>query len=120
MEMKAQKMSVCNMVYATERAKRNVNLILARAQEVKTDPKKGERVAANECIGCFYSSRIGGSAMTDRPCMSCGINQMYGSTYTDVLCLACAKNHGLCKHCGGDIDMKVRRKEWPKSLVDSD
>ena len=120
MEMKAQKMNVCNMVYATERAKRNVNAILERAEELKNDPQKTKRVVANECISCFYSSGIGGSAMTNRPCMSCGLNELYGSTYTDVLCLNCAKTHGLCKHCGGDINMKVRRKEWPKALVESE
>lgn len=114
MEMKAQKMSVCNMVYATERAKRNIQAILDHAEEVKSDRQKNQRMSAHKCISCFYGSGIGCSAITSRPCMSCGENQMYGSTYTDVLCLVCAKKHNLCKHCGGDIDMKTRRKEWPR------
>ncbi len=117
MEMKAQKMNVCNMVYATERAKSRIKSIIERYEHVIKDPKKAERIVACECVSCFYSDGIGGAAITNRPCMSCGVNQLYGSTYTDVLCLDCANTHSLCKHCGGDLEMRVRRKEWPKPLV---
>lgn len=120
MEMKAQKMNVCNMVYATERAKSRIKSIRDQYDQVTKDPKKDERIAACECIACFYSYGIGGAAITNRPCMSCGVNQLYGSTNTDVLCLDCANTHDLCKHCGGDLEMRVRRKEWPKPLVSSD
>ena len=39
---------------------------------------------------------------------------MYSSTNTDRLCMDCAKKHHLCKHCGGDISMRARRKDWPE------
>lgn len=117
--MKPQKMNVCNMVYATERAKERIKSIIDRYEQVTKDLKKSERVMACECVACFYSDGIGGAAMTNRPCMSCGENQLYGSTYTDVLCKKCAETHSLCKHCGGDLEMRVRRKEWPKPIVDS-
>lgn len=117
MEQKPKIMNVCNMVYATESAKTYVRDLIAKADEIKTDARKKERVKACECAACFYRSGIGGAAMTNRPCMSCGKNQLYGSTYTDVLCLDCAEMHRLCKHCGGDLEMRVRRKEWPKSVI---
>ena len=114
--MKAKKMNVCNMVYATERAKERIKSITERYEQIVKDPKRSDRELANECVACFYSDGIGGAAITNRPCMSCGINQLYGSTNTDVLCLDCAKTHRLCKHCGGDLQMRARRKEWPKPI----
>lgn len=85
------------------------------AEEVTNDARKNERLKRHECKACFYASRIGGAAMTTRPCMSCGSEEMYGSTATDVLCMDCATKHGLCKHCGGDLEMRTRRKDWPET-----
>lgn len=58
-----------------------------------------------------------GAAITLEPCMRCGEMQTYGSTNTDALCLPCAKETGLCKHCGGDLALRERRKTWPTSNV---
>ena len=102
------------MIAMTHRSKELVDSIIQRAKEIETDARKDERVAAQLCKACFYGSHIGGSAMTHRPCMSCGQDQMYASTYTDVLCKPCAVEGKLCKHCGGDIDMKVGRRNWPE------
>lgn len=107
-------MSTCNMIGATEQAKAQVKRRLELAAELDKDSRKQERLLKNECKACFYSYRVGGSAMVTRPCMSCGTDQVYGSTATDVLCKECAKKHSLCRHCGGDLEMRVRRKEWPE------
>ena len=85
------------------------------AKALGYDARKNERLKRHECKACFYASRIGGAAMTTRPCMSCGSEEMYGSTATDVLCMDCATKHGLCKHCGGDLEMRTRRKDWPET-----
>lgn len=106
-------MNKANMVAATERAKRHVQRQLDLAKEVAEDTRKEERLKAQLCKSCFYSARIGGAAMTTRPCMCCGDDEMYSSTATDVLCLDCARTHGLCKHCGGDLEMRVGRRNWP-------
>lgn len=113
MEQRPVVMNIANMTAATERAKRRVADVQRLADDMKNDPRKDERLAQHECKACFYSSRIGGAAMTTRPCMSCGKVEMYGSTATDVLCMDCAKKHALCKHCGGDLNMKAGRKNWP-------
>jgi len=118
MEQKPMVMNIGNMVMATERSKAKVNSIIELANTIQKDERKKERIKRHECKGCFYTSRIGGSAMTYRKCMSCGKNVLYSSTNTDVLCLECAATGGLCKHCGGDIEMRVRRKEWPKPLTE--
>ena len=104
-----------NMIGATERAKARVKDWCDLAEEVTNDARKNERLKRHECKACFYASRIGGAAMTTRPCMSCGSEEMYGSTATDVLCMDCATKHGLCKHCGGDLEMRTRRKDWPET-----
>ncbi len=102
-----------NMIGATERAKAHAGEWIRHAEEVTNDARKQERLSSHECKACFYSSRIGGAAMTSRPCMSCGSVEMYGSTNTDVLCRSCATQHELCKHCGGDLEIRTRRKECP-------
>ena len=104
-----------NMIGATERAKARVKSWMELADDVIEDTKKADRLKRHECKACFYSSRIGGAAMTTRPCMSCGSDEMYGSTATDVLCLVCATKHELCRHCGGDLEMRTRRKDWPET-----
>jgi|SRR5699024_7370495 len=113
MEQKPKKMDIVNMIRATEDAKARVKGWLDLAEQVASDTRKAERLSRQECKGCFYASRFGGAAITRRACMSCGEDQMYGSTATDVLCIECAKQHDLCAHCGGDIKMRVRRKQWP-------
>lgn len=113
MEQRPIEMNKGNMIGATERAQRRVKDWLDHAAEVQADARKAERLAALECKACFYASRLGGAAMTYRPCMSCASRELYGSTNTDVLCAPCATAGDLCKHCGGDREMRARRKSWP-------
>lgn len=120
MKRPAKKMDVYTMVSASERACSYVNDLLKTAREIDRDERKDERAEKQECRACFYMSRLGGAAMTSQPCMSCHEDQMYSSTSTDALCKRCAKTHQLCKHCGGDIAMRTRRKEWPKPSIAPD
>lgn len=106
-----------NMVGATYAAKAAVTDLLAIAKEIETDARREERLARNECRACFYRPMWGGAAICEQDCMCCGNEQMYGSTATDVLCLECAKRHSLCKHCGGDLEMRTRRRAWPVAEV---
>lgn len=106
------KMNIKNMVWATERSKRYISNILDLAMMLKIDHNKKERLNANQCVWCFYGSRIGGAAMSHNKCMSCNKEEMYSSTDTDVLCLPCAKEHKLCKHCGADLELRVGRRNW--------
>lgn len=114
MHRPALPMTPANMANATRRAQAKVQGVLDLARELTTDPRKDERLAKGLCKACFYGPpRIAGAAMTSQPCMCCGADQMYGSTNTDVLCAPCAQENGLCKHCGGDLDMNADRAEWP-------
>ena len=79
-------------------------------ERVTEDSRRKQRLAEQECVICFEGSRIGGSAVTKWTCAFCGKQGWAGNTAVDVLCQDCATEHGLCKHCGADIDLKNRRK----------
>ena len=84
---------------------------LKRCEDTLNDVNKKERIEKQECIYCFYlDSRVGGSCMTTSYCGICNKTLHSGNTNTDALCIDCAKKHKLCKHCGGDINLKSRRK----------
>lgn len=113
MGQKKANMDVASMVWATHRAIDTKRHYVEMASKMELDPGKEQRIKKGECVACFYTSRIGGAMITTRACGLCGKSEVYSSTATDALCPECAKKHNLCKHCGGDIDMKARRKKWP-------
>jgi hypothetical protein len=96
-------------VRATERSKDAFAHILNRAKTLQEDAEKKKRLATGECVVCFYSSRIGGSAITESSCQNCKKEMIFGSTCIDKLCSECAGKENLCKYCGADIDLKIRR-----------
>jgi hypothetical protein len=81
-----------------------------RQRRCVNDVYKTERVITQECQSCFYSQRIGGQAITRSYCGICEKEMTFGNTNVDAVCLECAKEHRLCKHCAGDINMKRRNK----------
>lgn len=96
---------------ATDHAKYYVETTAEQLMRYWQDPERKDRLASGECRFCFYMmrGRIGGAAMTSRPCAVCEKDVIYGSTNTDVLCLPCATEHQLCKHCGADALLRPRR-----------
>lgn len=54
--------------------------------------------------------------LTERQCGLCDQRQWFGNTCVDVICENCARTHNLCRHCGGDIEMKERRRKWPQRV----
>jgi hypothetical protein len=114
MRHKKSIMSQFQMTMATRIANDKVNSLLKRANEIENDSRKEERIKKQYCKSCFYQSGMAGQAFTNRECMCCGENQIYSSTSTDALCIDCAKEHNLCKHCGGDLEMRAGRRKWPE------
>jgi hypothetical protein len=113
MKREAMTMSAKNMLRATEHAREYVRELGRLLRDIEGDRRRNERVLRHECRACFYPPRIGGGAMTECDCMCCGQTQVYCSTAADQLCMRCAVQHSLCKRCGGDLDMRLRRKDWP-------
>lgn len=92
-------------------------VIAGLRSEIRTDPDCVNRLLAQTCIPCRYILRVGGAAVTTRPCGLCGVDQGFGSTCTDALCISCASVNELCKHCAGDIQGRVERTDFPTSSV---
>ena len=93
--------------------------IIELAKLLTEDLEKEKRKEESLCQVCYYDkSRIGGAAITFRPCGCCGKEQCYASTCTDVLCLDCAKELTLCKHCGALIDLTKTHWKTTKEILD--
>lgn len=105
----------------TKRNHKSVFDIMLIARRLQHDPEKKKRERDQKCIHCYYVMRvrIGGAAMTTRPCALCPTEQTFASTATDALCMPCARNNDLCKQCGGDIRLRVRRTDWPSPQLDT-
>jgi hypothetical protein len=93
-----------NRYYAEARVKSSILFL--------SDGEKKKRLESVQCKFCFYmrTDRIGGASMTTRPCGICDDEMQFGSTCTDKICKKCAKEYDLCKYCGGDLEMRIRRK----------
>lgn len=96
---------------ATGQAKSAVAEVINNADKLQNDPDKDWRQAKGECPVCFYVwGRVGGASITTTQCGRCEKELTFGNTCVDVLCLDCANKLGLCVHCGGDQELKHRRK----------
>ena len=102
---------------ATWMTRERVDAVLALAAQYREDPERAKRVAAQKCVSCFYTRTIAGQAMTNRPCASCGKDNVHHNTSAPALCIACAKQHCLCAQCGGDIDLNLERTVWPVQVA---
>lgn len=98
--------SIDDVLFATGARKDHFDRMTRMVNDVTCDQRRD----AQECPVCFYSQKIGGASMTESKCSMCGKELIFGNTNTDELCIGCATVHGLCKHCGGDIELKQRRK----------
>lgn len=112
MERPAKKIDLVSVEWATTLAREHCENIIKRASNIAKDSNKKARITAGLCCMCFYAGpTIAGAAMTTQPCGICKEIQMYSSTSTDALCLACAKNHELCKHCNADMKFRPRKNK---------
>ena len=84
--------------------------ILNGYKRIVEDPDYHDRIINQECQVCYYGSRVGGSSMTITECGICNKEMTFGNTDVDVLCIDCAMNKRVCKHCGADMEYKNRRK----------
>jgi hypothetical protein len=117
MQRKAPKFDRYFLTSRTNMAKSRVDDTIKRARMVEADEDKERRLGRQYCKACHYFPRIAGQAFTEQHCACCGVSQMHSSTDTEALCLPCAEQHTLCKHCGGDLEMRTGRRNWPEVTV---
>jgi len=114
MQYRKTTMNRVNMLRNTERSKDSVAHYIDTAQKLTTDSEREQREKQHLCTSCYYIPRVSGSAVSSRPCMGCSVVIQHGSTNVPELCLDCAKKYELCRQCGGDIKLRVRRSKWPE------
>ena len=74
---------------------------IERALIARDDREREKRLERQECPYCHYfSSKLGGAAMTSWECALCDTGALAGSTNTPVLCWDCAKEEDRCRTCG--------------------
>lgn len=114
MIVKKANISAYSIESKTSQNKERARILIQRVNAFN----ESKRGVNGECKACSYlfPDRIGGSAMTETVCGICEKPMLFGNTCTDVLCIECAELNLLCKHCGGDVDLKVRRKHLPFKL----
>jgi len=97
--------------YDTHMSKRRCDEFIATAKKLEADPDKEKRLEKQECKTCYYiKGRVGGQAITTKPCGLCETEMVFGSTSTDKICKPCGKEQYLCVHCGGDISFTAKRQ----------
>lgn len=118
MEQPQRKLTLEGIQWATNRSKDRCEDYPAKALAMLTDSERKKRTTeAQECKCCYYlnTGRIGGAAITHKPCDLCGKEMAFGSTCTDRICKECSRENELCTFCGGDIHMRVLRRWVLKS-----
>lgn len=105
------KIDACSIANRTYFATSTVEHYKARVKTFAEDDDA--RLGKHECIVCHTSQKAGGALCCSRQCGLCDEIIHSGSTCIGVLCVRCARKNGLCAHCGGDIDLKQRRKPRP-------
>jgi len=82
-----------------------------RCEALVNDADRAGRLFVQQCRACYYMrGRIGGATVTKSPCRGCDVVLVSGNTCTDRLCRQCATDYDLCRHCGGDMRDRKRRK----------
>jgi hypothetical protein len=83
------------------------------AERAYTDADRKGREAHQRCRWCHYAraGRVALQAFTEWTCIVCDVAQPphHNSNHPKV-CVACACANNLCTECGGDFDMRDRRK----------
>lgn len=105
MEQEFRKWDDCMIEYKTNYNQRRVEYMREKLIKYDNDKKHIERTDNQECKACNYiDDNLYFQAFTDTHCGICGKKMTFCNSDTDKVCLNCAIENGLCKHCGGRMD----------------
>jgi hypothetical protein len=85
--------------------KSKVKSAIKLAAQLVQDPQKTLRAKKNYCLVCWYMPRIVMHAFTAVDCESCKAKVTFVNSFTDKFCMPCAREHQLCAHCGGEVEL---------------
>lgn len=86
MQQQKEQITRSTISYRNKRAKEQIQHILQLAERITSDVEKEKRESMHLCLCCYYarSQRIGGAAITSKPCGVCEETMQFGSTATDA------------------------------------
>ena len=87
-----------------------INRAMAEYKNLTTDSDRRRRTAKQVCIVCYYIKNH--ALIGDGGCKVCGKRTKWVDGYEPAVCKRCAKKHGLCRICGGDIKLDGKRREY--------
>lgn len=80
-------------------------------EDWRADQEHDARKLRSECKTCYYlRGGVAGQAFTRWTCILCGDERQHHNTMTPRVCEPCAKLAKVCVLCGGDVDLKAKRK----------
>lgn len=93
------------------RNREQMDILIARAMSYLMDSEKSKRLHAGLCSCCFYKgSGLAGQAFTEWNCRVCLKDQpSWPNTATPLACDKCSEKYKLCKTCGADLYLRVKR-----------
>ena len=86
---------------------------IKNSMEFLTDSNKKKRLELGKCKFCFYlhGSGFSGQAISKWNCKVCNDPHVHENTSVPKICYACSDIYELCTVCGGDVEMRMRRKK---------
>jgi len=111
MHQRAKAINRSTIAWANSQARQRVDDLRRRLAAFDANPS-GQDGYCGYCSR-ISSDRIGGAAITTRPCGLCDHQMTFSNTSTDALCQDCGQANGLCRRCGADVELKDRRKPYP-------
>lgn len=101
---------------ASAHSQEKVSAKLAAAVILATDARKEQRLAIHLCPCCYYQgASYSGQAFTAWKCILCATPGMYAITDVPLVCDTCSDSFGLCRGCGGTLDM-ARKTSYDKRV----
>ncbi|MFI5301436.1 MAG: hypothetical protein ACHREM_25395 [Polyangiales bacterium] len=106
------KLTIVDVRNATHFARQRKDRLTQMALELLDDPRRSERLAARQCVVCFYGrdATIVGHGFTTWTCRGCDTSDRHANTGVPKLCDACSDKCGLCTQCCADLDLRDRKK----------
>lgn len=100
-----KELTVKDVIDSTYNTKMKAQAFLKTMNDFQTDVQLAERVSLGLCTYCMYIEKniVGGQAITHTSCSICNSVLVFHSTIVDRLCLNCAIDNSLCKHCSSDL-----------------
>lgn len=101
---------------ASANSQERVAAKLAEALVLATDARKEQRLAIHLCPCCYYQgTQYAGQGFTEWECLLCETPGMYATTDVPLVCDTCSDSFGLCRSCGGTLDM-ARKTSYDKRV----